>query len=81
VDEVANIAVHLGPGALIAKMDIESAYRLIPEHQQDRPLLALMGIEVDLVAGQLRQTSSLGCYWHSSTGKIDGIAHVRSWNR
>jgi len=41
VDEVARLAAELGPGALLAKVDIESAYRLIPVHPQDRPLLAM----------------------------------------
>ena len=41
VDHVAEVAVDLGPGALMAKVDIESAYRLIPVHPQDRPLQAV----------------------------------------
>lgn len=42
VDEVATIVQELGRGALLAKMDIEAAYRLIPVHPQDR---VLQGIE------------------------------------
>ena len=38
VDEIAAVAASLGPGALLAKVDIESAYRLIPVHPADRPL-------------------------------------------
>ena len=41
VDRVAEIAVSLGRGALLAKVDIESAYRLIPVHPCDRPLQAV----------------------------------------
>ena len=41
VDDIAAAATQLGPGALLAKVDIESAYRLIPVHPQDRPLLAV----------------------------------------
>ena len=41
VDEVAEIVVKLGRGALLSKVDIESAYRLIPVHPQDRPLQAM----------------------------------------
>lgn len=37
VDEVARLVSQLGTGALLAKVDIESAYRLIP----DRPLQAV----------------------------------------
>ena len=33
--------VRLGTAALLAKVDIESAYRLIPVHPQDRPLQAV----------------------------------------
>ena len=41
VDRVAEVAVSLGVGALLAKVDIESAYRLIPVHPEDRPLQAM----------------------------------------
>ena len=36
---MATAAAHLGRGALLAKVDIESAYRLIPVHPDDRWLL------------------------------------------
>ena len=39
VDDVALIVSRLGKGALMAKVDIESAYRLVPVHPEDRPLL------------------------------------------
>ena len=42
VDQVADIATQYGRGALQAKVDIESAYRLIPVHPQDHPLLAVV---------------------------------------
>ncbi len=38
VDRVAGAALALGRGALLAKIDIKSAYRLIPVHPVDRPL-------------------------------------------
>ena len=41
VEQVANIAAGLAKGALLAKGDIESAYRLIPVHPSDCPLLAM----------------------------------------
>ncbi len=41
VDEIAALAAGLGPGSLIAKMDIESAYRIVPVHPQDRLLLGV----------------------------------------
>ena len=37
VDDVAALVAILGKGALLAKVDIESAYCLIPVHPQDRP--------------------------------------------
>ena len=33
--------VEFGKGALMAKIDIESAYRLVPVHPHDRPLQAM----------------------------------------
>lgn len=41
IDDVASIATVKGTGALLAKINIESAYRLIPVHPQDRPLQAM----------------------------------------
>ena len=41
VEIVASEAAALGPGALIAKVDIESAYLLVPVHPDDRSLLGL----------------------------------------
>ena len=41
VDEVAAVTTALGRGALIAKLDIESAYRIVPVHPDDRPLLGV----------------------------------------
>ena len=41
VDDVASIVYRLGRGSLLAKVDVESAYRLIPVHPQDRILQAI----------------------------------------
>ena len=41
VERVAQRAMRLGRGALMAKVDIEAAYRLIPVHTHDRPLLGI----------------------------------------
>ena len=41
VDEVAARVTRVGVGALLAKVDIEAAYRQVPVHPQDRPLQAL----------------------------------------
>ena len=41
VDRVAEVIATLPRGALLAKIDIESAYRLVPVHPLDRPLQAV----------------------------------------
>ena len=41
VDKVAALAMSLGEGSLLAKIDIKSAYRLIPTHPTDRHLLGI----------------------------------------
>ena len=41
VDRVAEIVVRLGVVALMAKVDVESTFRLILVHPQDRPLLGM----------------------------------------
>ena len=41
VSIVAGAAMQLGRGALLAKLDIKSAYRLVPVHPEDRHLLGV----------------------------------------
>ena len=41
VEDVAGIAAKLGQGALMAKVDTEAAYRLVPVHLQHRHLLGM----------------------------------------
>lgn len=41
VEDIASAVASLGTGALLAKVDIESAYRLIPVHPEDRCLQAV----------------------------------------
>ena len=41
VEAAATKVLELGLGSLIAKLDLESAYRMIPVHPQDRPLLGM----------------------------------------
>ena len=38
-EKVARLAQSIGPGTLMAKLDIKSAYRLVPVHPEDRHLL------------------------------------------
>ena len=41
-DAAVRIITAMGPGVRLAKFNIESAYRLIPVHPDDRPLLGMM---------------------------------------
>ena len=41
VDHAARMIVAQGKGALLAKLDLESAYRMIPVHPEDRLLLGM----------------------------------------
>lgn len=41
VDVVVEHILTLGRGSMLAKMDIKQAYRMIPVHLQDRPLLGM----------------------------------------
>ena len=36
-----RVIVHKGRGTLLAKLDLESAYRVVPVHPEDRPLLGM----------------------------------------
>lgn len=42
VDQVASVAMDLSAGALLAKIDIKSAYRLVPVHPHDRTYLGML---------------------------------------
>ena len=39
VNDVAKVVVQMGEGALLGKTDVQSAYRIIPIHPEDRWLL------------------------------------------
>ena len=41
VDQMAEVVAQFGRGAIMAKINIELAYRLIPVHPHDRPLQAM----------------------------------------
>ena len=41
VDDVVQRLVELGPGAMMAKIDVKSAYRIVPVHPDDRHLLGM----------------------------------------
>ena len=41
VDDAAKAVAAFGPGVRLAKIDIKSAYRIVPVHPDDRPLLGM----------------------------------------
>ena len=41
VDDAVHKILDSGPGSMLAKIDIKSAFRLIPVHPADRHLLAM----------------------------------------
>ena len=41
VDDVFNLVKALGKGTLLAKLDLKEAYRVVPVHPEDRPLLGV----------------------------------------
>ena len=41
IDDIAGVILQLGAGALIAKTDVKHAYRQIPVHPEDRPLMGM----------------------------------------
>ena len=41
VDDAAEVVLRLGQGCVMAKLDIKSAYRIVPVHPDDRPLLGM----------------------------------------
>ena len=51
VDQAAEVISTIGHGALLAKVDIKSAYRIIPIHPKDYHLLGMLwegGLFIDL---------------------------------
>ena len=84
VDRVAEVIADLGPRTLMAKIDIKAAYRMIPVHPADRPLLGWKW------EGQVFVDSALPfglcsapkiftavadviewCFWHSGVRYVD----------
>ena len=73
VNKVARAAGRLGVGTLLAKLDIRSAYRLIPVHPDDRPLLGFQWQGVQYVDGML----PFGL--HSAPKIFTAIANALEW--
>ena len=53
VDDAARAIVSMGQGAMLAKVDIKSAYRIVPVHPDDYPLLGMMWREALYVGSAL----------------------------
>ena len=41
IDDAVQIIRRLGPGTLLAKLDLREAYRVVPVHPEDRPRLGM----------------------------------------
>ena len=61
-------------GTLLAKMDVESAYRIVPVHPQDRPLLA------EQWAGQLFYDTRLPFRLRSAPKFFTALADALQWS-
>ena len=53
IDGAVVIVLRLGKGTLLAKYDLESAYRMVPVHPIDRPLLGMRWNSATYVDGAL----------------------------
>ena len=73
VEKVAGVAARLGRETLLAKIDIESAYRLIPVHHGDRPLQAVEW------RGNVYIDSMLPFGMRSAPKLFDAVADALEW--
>ena len=73
VDDAARMVLRRGPGALLAKLDIESAYRIIPVHPDDRPLLGMRWKGVTYV------DTNLPFGLRSAPKNFTALAYALSW--
>ena len=85
VDEIAAMVARLGRGTMLAKIDIESAYRLLPVHPQDRILQAIRWdgqLYIDAVlplglwsAAKIFSAVADALNWHLKRAGIEFIEH------
>ena len=85
VDQVIQEIVALGPGTLLAKLDIRSAYRIVLVHNDDRRLLGLTwngGVYVDSTlpfglrsAPKIFNVVADALQWATQNGKDHRIYH------
>ena len=82
VDEAVPTAIHLGKGAILAKFDLESAYRMVPVHPHDRLLLRMCGRAIHMTTELFRlgsaqlQSSSLLWQMHCYGSCRDMVCSV-----
>ena len=75
MDKVAKTAMALGQGALIAKIDIKSAYRLIPVCHHDRQWLGMKWKGLVYVDGMLPFKFGL----RSASKIFNAVADALQW--
>ncbi len=85
VDDIASRITSLGQATLMAKIDVESAYRLLLVHPQDRPLQAIRWENctyVDLVlpfglrsAAKIFNIMADALAWHLTRAGVEFIDH------
>ena len=79
LEEVVHAVGKKGKGALLAKMDLESAYRIIPVHPSDRQLMGMKwngNIYVDqALPFDLRSTPKI---FTSVEDALEWILHINS---
>ena len=73
VDDVAKVALQLGRGAKLAKLDIAKAYRMVPIHLDDR---YLMGMKWQ---GQIYLDSALPFGLRSAPKVFNAVADGLEW--
>ena len=85
IEKVAKRGMHLGKGTVMAKLDIEAAYYLIPVHADNRPLLGLLWeglLYVDPMlpfglrsAHQIFNAVADTIQWHLEQEEVDHVDH------
>ena len=73
LDEVTARIAKSGRGTMLAKMDVASAYRMVPVHPEDRPLLAIQW------AGQLYYDTRLPFGLRSAPKIFTAVADALQW--
>ncbi len=73
VDDIAELILHLGVGARLAKIDIQEACRIVPVHLQDRLLLGMTW------QGQLHVDTALPFGLRSATKIFETVASALEW--